>query len=474
MGGKNRANGVAPYRLLRMNSFPQGFIWGAATSSYQIEGAARVDGRGESIWDVFCNTPGKVARGENGDVANDHYHRYPEDIAIMKELGLQGYRFSFAWPRMFPHGDGVREERGFAFYDRLIDAILAAGIEPLATLYHWDLPQALQEKGGWENRETIDRFAQYSADVVERFGDRVKKFSPINEPWVVAWLGNGVGIHAPGKRDRKTAFTVAHHTVVAHAASTNAMRSVRSDILTGPVLNQARNVADDLNDPAQAYAVDILDAVQNRFWMDAFMLGKYPEIIMEKFGEELMPVIKDGDLEAAMVKNDFMGINYYFDNRIGPAVEGLEQWHSISSMLGASSDETPRGPLTDMGWPLTPEGLEDLLVRWHKEHGANLPDLYITENGAAYDEGISDDGAVHDQRRIDYLATHLKAISNAIAQGSPVKGYYQWSLMDNFEWALGYEKRFGIVHVDFETQKRTIKDSGYWYGDQIKNNGSTI
>jgi beta-glucosidase len=457
-----------------MTTFPKGFLWGAATSSYQIEGAAHTDGRGPSIWDTFCKTPGKVANGDNGDVANDHYNRYPEDVAIMKELGLQAYRFSFAWPRMFPQGSGAREERGFAFYDRLIDSLLEANIEPLATLYHWDLPQALQDKGGWVNRDIVNYFADYSTAVVERFGDRVKKFSPINEPWVVAWLGNGIGIHAPGKKDRKAAWVVAHHTVVAHAASTMAMRSVRSDILTGPVLNQANNVADDINDPKQAYAVDILDAVQNRFWMDAFMYGKYPQILMDNFGDELNAVIKDGDLEAAKVKNDFIGINYYFDNRIGKSLGGKPEWHSISGLFEQDIDETPRGPLTDMGWPLTPEGLENLLVRWHKEHGDKLPDLYITENGCAYGDGPGSDGAVHDPKRIDYLQTHLKAVSNAIAQGSPVKGYYQWSLMDNFEWALGYEKRFGIVHVDFETQKRTIKDSGYWYRDQIKNNGSTI
>jgi beta-glucosidase len=259
-----------------------------------------------------------------------------------------------------------------------------------------------------------------------------------------------------------------------HAASTNAMRAVRSDILTGPVLNQANYVPDDAHDPFQAQTADVLDAVQNRFWMDAFMYGKYPQILLDKFGDELNPWIKEGDLEAATVKNDFIGINYYFDNRIGPPVGGLDQWHSISSLFGAASDETPRGPLTDMGWPLTPEGLERLLVRWHKEHSDKLPDLYITENGVAYDDGPGTDGRIKDQRRIDYLSTHLKAISNAIVQGSPVKGYYQWSLMDNFEWALGYDKRFGVVHVDFDTQKRTIKDSGYWYRDQIKNNGNNL
>lgn len=457
-----------------MATFPSNFIWGAATSSYQIEGAANEDGRGPSIWDTFSKTPGKVARGESGDVANDHYHRYPEDIALMKELGLQGYRFSFAWPRMFPNGDSVREERGFDFYDRLIDKLLEANIEPLATLYHWDLPQALQDKGGWINRDIIKYFADYSTAVVERFGDRVKKFSPINEPWVVSWLGYGIGIHAPGIINRRAAFAAAHHTVIAHAASTNAMRTVRNGILTGPVLNQARHVADDLSDPVQAHAADIGDAHQNRFWMDAFMKGSYPQVLLDNYGDELSSVIKDGDMDLAQVKNDFIGINYYFDNRIGKSLGGKPEWHSISGMFELDIDETPRGPLTDMGWPLTPKGLEDLLVRWHKEYGSKLPDIYITENGAAYDEGPDANGVVNDQRRIDYLQTHLKAVSNAIAQGSPVKGYYQWSLMDNFEWALGYEKRFGIVHVDFDTQKRTIKESAKWYSNVIKNNGSGI
>ena len=455
-------------------SFPADFIWGAATSSYQIEGAAQEDGRGASIWDTFSKTPGKVAHGDTGDVANDHYHRFPQDIALMKELGLQGYRFSFAWPRMFPLGDGVREERGFDFYDRLIDSVLEAGIEPLATLYHWDLPQALEDRGGWVHRDIVSRFADYSTAVVERFGDRVKKFTPINEPWVVAWLGHGIGIHAPGIKDRVSAFAAAHHTVLAHAASTNAMRAVRSDILTGPVLNQANYVPDDMNNSFQAHTAEVLDAVQNRFWMDAFMYGRYPEILLKEFGAELSAVIKEGDLQAATVKNDFIGINFYFDSRVGPKVEGLDQWHSISSLFGAASDETPRGPLTDMGWPLTPEGLENLLVRWHKEHGEKLPDLYITENGVAYDDGPDTEGRIKDLRRIDYLSTHLKAVSKAIDQGSPVKGYYQWSLMDNFEWALGYEKRFGIIYVDFETQERIIKDSGYWYRDQIRNNGAAL
>ena len=457
-----------------MANFPQGFIWGAATSSYQIEGAAYEDGRGQSIWDTFSKTPGKVAKGDTGDVANDHYHRYPEDIALMKEIGLQGYRFSFAWPRLFPDGDSRREERGFAFYDKLIDSLLEAGIEPLATLYHWDLPQPLQDKGGWTNRDIVNVFADYSTAIVERFGDRVKKFTPINEPWVVSWLGHGIGIHAPGISDRKAAFAAANHTVLTHVASTHAMRAVRSDILTGPVLNQANSIADDPNDPVQKHALEIADAHQNRFWMEAFMKGSYPQILLDEFGPELNAVIKPGDLESATVKNDFIGINYYFDNYIHPPKDEGAQWHSISGLFGLNIDETAPGPLTDMGWPLTPFGLTQLLVRWHKEYGNALPDLFVTENGVAYDEGISEDGKCHDARRIDYLRTHLQAISDAIAEGSPVRGYYEWSLMDNFEWALGYEKRFGIVHVDFYTQKRTIKDSGHWYADVITANGANI
>jgi beta-glucosidase len=285
----------------------------------------------------------------------------------MKELGLKSYRFSFAWPRMFPQGDSVREERGFAFYDRLINALLEAGIEPLATLYHWDLPQALQDKGGWTNRDIVKAFADYSTALVEHFGDRVKKWTPINEPWVVSWLGHGIGIHAPGIKDRKAAFAAAHHTVLAHAASTRAMRAVRDDILTGPVLNQANSIADDPTDPVQAHALAIADAHQNAFWMDAFMKGSYPQILIDSYGEELTSVIQPGDLESATVKNDFIGINYYFDNSIHPSKGGGNQWHSIAGLFGLDIDETASGPLTDMGWPLTPFGLKNLLVRWHRE-----------------------------------------------------------------------------------------------------------
>lgn len=457
-----------------MANFPDDFIWGTATSAFQIEGATNTDGRGLTIWDTFCKTPGNVANGDNGDVANDHYNRFKDDVKLMKDLGLDSYRFSFAWSRIFPDGSTKPEPRGFAFYDRLIDEILAAGIEPLATLYHWDLPQALQDKGGWSSREILKPFADYSAAVAEHFGDRVKKFSPINEPWVVAWLGHGIGIHAPGIKDRKIAWGVAHHTVLAHALSTNAMRAVRSDIQTGPVLNQANYIADSLNDPIQAHAVDVLDAIQNRFWMDAFMYGKYPEIILKEFGDELLPYVKDGDLEIAKVKNDFIGLNYYFNNRVGPAIAGENPWHTLSSHYGLKIDETPLGDLTDMGWPLNPEGLGDLAIRWHKEFKNDLPPIFITENGVAYDDDINENGRIADTRRINYIKTHLQSIVRAIELGAPVKGYYHWSLMDNFEWALGYGKRFGIVHVDFKTQKRTLKDSALWYKEVIAANGKDL
>jgi beta-glucosidase len=457
-----------------MSKFPSNFIWGAATSAFQIEGAAKLDGKGASIWDTFCSTPGKVANGENGEIANDHYHRYLGDIELMKEVGLKGYRFSFAWSRLFPQGYGKKESRGFDFYDRLIDRLLEVGIEPLATLYHWDLPEALQKKGGWANREILIPFAEFSAAVVEHFGDRVKKFTPINEPWVVAWLGHGIGIHAPGIKDRKTAWTVAHHTVLAHVYSARAMKSINSNIKVGPVLNQANYVPDDLTNQHQADSADLLDAIQNRFWMDAFFKGTYPEIILEKFKSELEPVIQDGDLKLATFKNDFLGLNFYFDSRVGPPLKGENPWHTLSSHYGLNVDETPKGPLTDMGWPVNPEGLENLCRRWHKELGKNLPEIFITENGVAYKDEVNEKGKVIDTQRIEYIKSHLQGLASAISDGVPIKGYYHWSLMDNFEWALGYEKRFGIIYVDFATQQRILKESALWYSSVIKSNGANL
>ena len=451
-----------------MRSFPNDFLWGAATAAYQVEGAAAEDGRGPSIWDTFSHTPGHTHNGDTGDVACDMYHRYPGDVEIMKSLGLKGFRLSISWSRLFPQGDEEREERGFTFYDNLINELLAAEITPYITLYHWDLPQALEEKGGWRSRDTIAAFGKYAAAVAQHFGDRVKHFSPINEPWCVAWLGHGLGAHAPGIADRATAFKVAHHTVIAHATAVNAMRAVRDDLKIGPVLNQANYPADDPNDPVQAHASNILDAVQNRWWMDAIFYGKYPQVLIEEFGSEFSDVILPGDMELAQTKNDWLGINYYFDTRVGSSETGKTVLHDNSALLGLTIDSTPRGELTDMGWPITPEGLTNMLVRWKNEFGTRLPQIFITENGCAYPDSPDVTGKINDQRRITYLEKHLNALLDSIQQGVEVGGYFQWSLLDNFEWSLGYQKRFGIVFIDYLTQERTIKESGHWYSKVIK------
>lgn len=451
-----------------MRSFPNDFLWGAATAAYQVEGAAAEDGRGPSIWDTFSHTPGHTHNGDTGDVACDMYHRYPGDVEIMKSLGLKGFRLSISWSRLFPQGDEEREERGFTFYDNLINELLAAEITPYITLYHWDLPQALEEKGGWRSRDTIAAFGKYAAAVAQHFGDRVKHFSPINEPWCVAWLGHGLGAHAPGIADRATAFKVAHHTVIAHATAVNAMRAVRDDLKIGPVLNQANYPADDPNDPVQAHASNILDAVQNRWWMDAIFYGKYPQVLIEEFGSEFSDAILPGDMELAQTKNDWLGINYYFDTRVGSSETGKTVLHDNSALLGLTIDSTPRGELTDMGWPITPEGLTNMLVRWKNEFGTRLPQIFITENGCAYPDSPDVTGKINDQRRITYLEKHLNALLDSIQQGVEVGGYFQWSLLDNFEWSLGYQKRFGIVFIDYLTQERTIKESGHWYSKVIK------
>ena len=453
-----------------MRNFPTNFLWGAATAAYQVEGAAAEDGRGLSIWDTFSHTPGKTDNGDSGDVACDMYHRYPADIEIMHGLGIKGYRLSISWSRLFPNGDEVREERGFAFYDNLINNLLAQGITPYITLYHWDLPQALEDKGGWRSRETVAAFGKYATAVAAHFGDRVKHFAPINEPWCVAWLGHGLGVHAPGISDRATAFKVAHHTVIAHATAVNAMRAVRSDLKIGPVLNQANYPADDPSDPVQAHASAILDAVQNRWWMDVIFYGKYPEILVEEFGSEFLDAILPGDMELAQTPNDWLGINYYFDTRVGASDSAKTVEFDNSALLGLTIDSTPVGELTDMGWPITPAGLSGMLVRWHKEFGERLPQIFITENGCAYPDGPDQNGKINDQRRISYLDKHLNALLDAIAQGVNIGGYFQWSLLDNFEWSLGYQKRFGIVHVDYNTQKRTPKESAHWYSEVIKAN----
>lgn len=454
--------------------FSSEFLWGVATSSYQIEGATNEDGRGPSIWDTFAATPGKVVNGESGEVANDHYHLYKNDVALMKSLGVKAYRFSIAWSRLFPLGNDVREERGFAFYNNLIDELLEAGIEPVITLYHWDLPQALQDKGGWADRSIIQAFENYAQAVAEAFGDRVKRFSPINEPWCVAWLGYGIGVHAPGIQDYRQAIAAAHHTIVSHNRATQAIRRARPDALVGPVLNQSLADIDDPTDPRQLRAAAVMDVNQNTFWMDGIFKGEYPAIAWEIYGDDLRDVVKPGDLDV--VKNDWLGINFYNNARIGYEITSPENTRAgiIEHFAGFSVESKPVGELTDMGWPITPHGLGNLLTRWTREYGSDLPQMFITENGAAYDDEPNEAGLINDVRRIQYLNDHILEVRKAIERGANVGGYFQWSLMDNFEWAVGYAKRFGIVHVNYETQKRTLKESAKFYADVIATHGGAL
>jgi beta-glucosidase len=457
-----------------MMTFPKDFLWGVATAAYQVEGAAQTDGRGPSIWDTFSATPGKVANGDSGLIANDHYHRYLDDIQIMKNLGVKAYRFSISWTRLFPKGDDVREERGFDFYNRLIDALLAAGIEPVATIYHWDLPQPLQDRGGWASREILEPFENYARAVAEAFGDRVTRFATINEPWVMSWLGYGSGVHAPGETSFDQAIAASHHTLVAHNRAVRAIKSVRPNALVGPVLSQSHPDVDDIPDPKQLQAASIFDAFTNLFWMDGIFRGAYPQLVLDLFGERLTKLIQAGDLD--LVENDWLGVNFYFNTRIGHEVpaDHPSRARFIDELAGFAVESQAVGDLTDMGWPITPYGLGDLLVRWTREYGEVLPPMFVTENGVAYDNGLSADGLVHDDKRIAYLNDHLLSIESAIARGADVRGYFQWSLMDNFEWAEGFNKRFGIVHVDYSTQVRTVKDSGNWYAKVIETNGECL
>jgi beta-glucosidase len=454
-------------------SFPKDFNWGSATASYQIEGGFDDGGRTPSIWDTFSKTPGKVVNGDTGDVACDHYNRFEEDIQIMKDLGIQSYRFSLAWPRIMPNGTGEVNQEGIDFYNRLIDGLLAAGIQPTATLYHWDLPQVLQDKGGWANRDIIQEFADYATVCAEAFGDRVANWITINEPWCVTWLGNFVGVHAPGLKDLETTVAVAHHTALAHAEATRALRAVRPEIRSGITLNMTNYRVDDENNKELLELRDYWDSNLNRWWMDSQLHGTYPENLVELYGDKLSKVVMPGDMEALKVDSEFLGINYYSDSFLNtPTPEQVEKDEG-TFCFPINSDGTAPEPYTDMGWPITPNGLTDLLVRVHKDW-PEIKDIAITENGVAYGDEPDANGEVHDERRVEYLVDHLTAVESAIDQGVPVKAYYYWSLLDNFEWAEGYAKRFGIVFVNFETLQRTVKLSGNVYSNIIESNGNTL
>ncbi|CAB4619123.1 MAG: beta-glucosidase [Actinobacteria bacterium] len=455
-------------------SFPKDFLWGVATASYQVEGAVHEDGRGKTIWDTFCEKPGAIKNGDSGEIAIDHYHRFREDIAIMKAMGIKAYRFSFAWSRLFPNGDAKREERGFNFYDELVDELLAAGIEPVATLYHWDLPQPLEDAGGWPTRAVLQPFADYAFEVGKHFGNRIKFWAPLNEPWVFSWLGYGTGAHAPGRKNFDDAIRASHHTVVAHNLAYRALKRANPELQVGPVLSQTLPDVDNVFDPFQMKVAKYLDAHNNTFWMEALFRGKYPDAVNEMFGKVLSDVIEPGDLEP--VKQDWIGINYYFNNRVGHEVPSNHPTRGriFDKLLGLSFEAAPTTQLTDMGWPITPQGLGDLCLRWTAEYGDVLPPIYITENGVANDTDKSADGKIHDTARIQYLNDHLRSIRDAISAGADIRGYFQWSLFDNFEWGFGYEKRFGIVHVDYETLVRTPKDSASWYSQVIETAGQSL
>ena len=457
-----------------MKRFSDEFVFGVATAAYQIEGGHDKDGKGESIWDRFSHTPGKVARGETGDIANDHFHRWQEDLDLMQELGIEAYRFSIAWTRLFPDGDDVREDRGFDFYDRLIEGLLERGIKPVPTLYHWDLPQELQDQGGWENRETAYRFAEYAAAFAEHFGSRIDLLATINEPWVFAWLGHAMGYHAPGLTSQTAAIRASHHATLAHNLAYDVIKDIAPKLSVGLALSQSMPAVDDVSDPRQLEAAAVFDMNQNTFWMEALIRGRYPQLATKHYGSDLADVVHDGDLATG--KLDWLGINYYFNTRIGPVQPEPTDTRVrvIDEMLGYANESSPIGPLTDMSWPITPQGFSGLVHRWKRDYGPDLPPIYITENGAAYDDEPNEEGKVTDQRRIEYLDLHLTELKEAIELGADVRGYFLWSFMDNFEWAVGYAKRFGIVHVDYKTQVRTAKDSAYFYRDVIRSRGEHL
>ncbi|MFI9645978.1 GH1 family beta-glucosidase [Streptomyces sp. NPDC052040] len=454
-------------------TFPADFLWGAATSAYQIEGAVREDGRTPSIWDTFSHTPGRTADGDTGDIAVDHYHRYREDVALMAELGLTAYRFSVSWSRVQPTGRGPAVQRGLDFYRRLVDELLAHGIRPAITLYHWDLPQELEDAGGWPERDTAFRFAEYARILGEALGDRVDQWITLNEPWCSAFLGYGSGVHAPGRTDPVAALRAAHHLNLAHGLGTSALRSVmpaRNSVAVSLNSSVVRTVS---RDPADLAAARTIDDLANGVFHGPMLHGAYPETLFAATSSVTdWSQVRDGDLETIRQPLDALGLNYYTPALVsaaataapgGPRADG--HGASAHSPWPGADDvvfhRTP-GERTGMGWTVDPTGLYELLMRYTRET-PGLP-LYITENGAAYDDKQDPDGRVHDPERIAYLHGHLSAVHRALSDCADVRGYYLWSLLDNFEWSYGYSKRFGAVHVDYATLARTPKSSARWYG----------
>ena len=451
-------------------TFPDEFSWGAATAAFQIEGATGEDGRTDSIWDVFCRTPGKVLGGDTGEVACDHYHRMPEDVALLAELGLDTYRFSTAWPRIRPDGGAVNP-KGLDFYSRLVDELLGKGIKPWLTLYHWDLPQALQEQGGWTNRDTAYRFAEYAQTVHDALGDRVPTWTTLNEPWCSSLLSYGAGAHAPGLTDPRAAVAAMHHLLLGHGLAVQVLRDAGVGGDTGSVgitLNLSPVEAADPENDADREAARRVDGLQNRVFLDPVLRGSYPDDVWADLTPYGLPdVVRDGDLDTIGGPIDVLGVNYYYTL----TMRADDEPHLPSTWIGAENAvDTPEGlPTTAMGWEIEPSGLHAMLVRVHEEYPGTP--VVVTENGAAFDDRVDSDGAVHDEDRRSFLEGHLRACHRAIADGVDLRGYLAWSLMDNFEWGFGYSKRFGIVRVDYDTQQRTVKDSARWYAQVVRDNG---
>ena len=462
-------------------TFPPGFQWGAATAAYQIEGAVAEDGRTPSIWDTFAHTPGRVANGDTGDVATDHYHRFREDVALMARLGLTSYRFSVAWPRITPHVTPERlgpvNARGLAFYATLVDTLLDAGISPAVTLYHWDLPQALEDAGGWASRATAYRFAEYAGVVARALGDRVPVFTTLNEPWCSAYLGYASGVHAPGRTEPAAALAAVHHLNLAHGLAVAAVREAAPSARLAVTLNLAWVRPETASD-ADTDAARRIDGLQNRVFLDPMLRGHYPaDVLADTAAVSDWGFVRPGDLDLISAPIDALGLNYYCPTlvrhwtreRPKETADGHGDG-AASPWIAADDVEFPRspGPRTAMGWSVDPRGLTALLLRLAEECPGL--DLMVTENGAAFPDAMEGDGRVADVDRVAYLGDHLSAVQAAIEGGARVTGYYVWSLLDNFEWAWGYDKRFGIVHVDFATQARTLKDSAAFYAEVIRRN----
>ncbi len=447
--------------IMKKFIFPKGFLWGSATASYQVEGAWDEDGKGESIWDRFSHTPGKMDTSDTGDVTCDHYHRYKDDIKLMKKIGLKAYRFSISWPRIFPNGTGKINKKGVDFYKNLIKELRKEGIEPVVTLYHWDLPQKIQDMGGWANRKTIDLFVKYAEVLFNEFGNSISFWITHNEPRVVAYQGHAFGRIAPGIKDKKMALQVAHHLLLSHGKTVRAFRNKGLRGKIGITLN-LKPVYPKTNSPKDRKAAEVYDAYKNKWFSDPLFKGVYPEVDSSYFKKEYgYPEIRKGDMEIISTPIDFLGINCYS--------RSLVKYEKRNGDFNVKEICPKNSRYTTMNWEIYPKGIYDLLIGIKKDYG-DIP-LLITENGASFSDKLLEDGRVHDKNRINYYKKYIKEIWKAIDKGVNLKGYFAWSFMDNLEWAFGFTKRFGLIYVDYKSLNRYLKDSAHYYSDIIKNNG---